>query len=279
MLPNTLDIRITGYCNLNCLVCFGAGSSTGHMNINNLSKFIKSLPDFGVKNIVFSGGEPLLVNELTEILSLSKSKGLKIVLTTNGLVLHKRRDVLQYIDWIGLPLDGDSRNSNALMRGNNLKHFDIVLENIQYIKKYFPEIGIKLGTVVSSMNYNNIEGIVNIIRKSEYKPDLWKLYQVVTENRSMNYVKIDDRLFNNLLCKLEVIANTHDIPIYYLRNSERDGRYLFINPNGDALCVNKSTYTKIGNIFENIKGVIENIDKYVGQKLLNTNFNLTYPNK
>ena len=279
MLPNTLDIRITGYCNLNCLVCFGPGFNMGHMNIKNLLKFIKIFPNFGVKNIVFSGGEPLLVNELTKILSLSKSNGLKNVLTTNGLLLHEKRDVLRHIDWISLPLDGDSRNSNALMRGNNLKHFDIVLEDIQYIKKYFPKIGIMLGTVVSYINYNNIEGIINILRKSEYKPDLWKLYQVVTEDKDMNYVKIDDKHFNNLLSKLKVITNTHDIPLFYLRNSERNGKYLFINPNGDALCVNKSVYIKIGNIFENIKGVIEHIDKYVDQELLNTNFNLTYPNK
>jgi molybdenum cofactor biosynthesis enzyme MoaA len=48
MLPNTLDIRITGYCNLNCLVCFGPSFNAGHMNIKNLLKFIKIFPNFGV---------------------------------------------------------------------------------------------------------------------------------------------------------------------------------------------------------------------------------------
>lgn len=281
ILPPTIDLRITGNCNLKCKSCFGPSQCLGDINVDKLIKLIRVFPDCGVKNIVISGGEPLLVKRLPEILRESKSVGLKVILSTNGILFkNKMKELCPYIDWIGLPIDGDLPEVNTKMRGGNDQHFEISLDLVNKIKNNYPNIHIKLGTVVCKINQYNIIGIVNIIKDLKYKPDIWKIYQIVYEGRSLKnkeFLQLSNDDFFDICEKTKSVAKKYNIPVECFYRDDRDGKYLFIEPNGDAVVIKENKEICIGNFFNNFDDIISTWTNFVNVEVLNHNFNNTYP--
>ncbi len=278
LLPRVIDLRITGQCNLRCSYCFGPSHKYNHINVGQLINLLNRFPYLGVKNIVLSGGEPLLVDGLDNIVKTAKQLGLGVVISTNGLLLEENFDaLLPYVDCIGIPLDGDSPYSHGLMRGGNQEHFYIVLNLIPLIKKKYPNVKIKVGTVVSEVNKKHILGVANIL-KGEHKPDIWKLYQVVYKNKklSQNSQKLTDPEFNSVADSAKNLAIKNKIKISFLYRSERDRKYLFLDPHGEAVTIYKGKEIIIGNFFEDIDIVIDKCSKYIDNSVLESNYMNTY---
>ena len=80
------------------------------------------LARIGVKTVVMSGGEPLVKEEIADILHSARSSGLRIGLLTSGTVirgqlLEPTDDVLdaiaECVDWVSLSIDGTAGNVYA----------------------------------------------------------------------------------------------------------------------------------------------------------------------
>ncbi len=84
----TLIFSVTEKCNIECKFCALGCSpkAEGYLSGDNMKKNIKSsLRLFDIRNVVFTGGEPLLYkNHVEEAISFAKLKGLKTRIVTNG---------------------------------------------------------------------------------------------------------------------------------------------------------------------------------------------------
>jgi radical SAM protein with 4Fe4S-binding SPASM domain len=79
------------------------------MTTSEAKKFISDLSDFGVPVLLFSGGEPLLREDIFELAEFAKEQGIRPVLSTNGTLITK--SVAKKISSIafgevGISLDG-----------------------------------------------------------------------------------------------------------------------------------------------------------------------------
>ena len=54
--------------------------------------------------VVFSGGEPLMQNELKEMIQEVKALGFKVAIHTSGVYDEKLAEILPLIDWVGLDI-------------------------------------------------------------------------------------------------------------------------------------------------------------------------------
>lgn len=91
--PTSCMIMVTGRCNLKCVMCKQWRESRREELTNeDWKEIIKELKENGIKNIHFTGGEPLLREDLRDLISYSSQNGFVTGLTTNGILL--RRDVL-----------------------------------------------------------------------------------------------------------------------------------------------------------------------------------------
>ncbi len=100
-LPKTFVIELTKRCNNHCLYCYLAEGPSGQdcsrdrsseMSTRELTDTIAKLCDEApVQSIALSGGEPLLREDLPEILSFIRSKRVSIVVITNGTLLTRER--------------------------------------------------------------------------------------------------------------------------------------------------------------------------------------------
>lgn len=290
-LPSSVDFMLLGKCNLACSFCFGPKHEMPAMETGRIKSVIQTLSGKGVERIVFTGGEPTLINDLPEILSGAKQQGLFTVLSTNGLTLDSDRNLLgklaPSLDWIALPLDGSTPKVNSEMRvgltpDSRPKHFDSVLRVFERVRKEYPELKIKLGTVVAKPNLEDVQDIPFLLQKYGAIPDTWKLYQVSpSEYGKINYpeLEVNNMEFEWTVTKAKKNANKVGIKnVVEYSNATRPGKYLFINPLGEVLIVHPedNDYRSIGNMITTPNKVFANWQNYVNQNLLKKNFEDTY---
>ena len=70
--PFLLVFHITGRCNLNCGYCYASKySKYDDLSLEIIKNILNQAVDLGTKNVIFSGGEPLLHSEIYKILEYS----------------------------------------------------------------------------------------------------------------------------------------------------------------------------------------------------------------
>lgn len=87
----SLRISITNRCNVNCFYCHHDGivAQDYEMTPDEIYRAAKIAKDIGIEKIRLSGGEPLIREDVVEIVAkLSKLKFRDISITTNGVLLE-----------------------------------------------------------------------------------------------------------------------------------------------------------------------------------------------
>ncbi len=93
-MPNKAFLEITNACNLSCSFCHGTKRPIRYMNraeFTNAATQIRPFADYLYFHLM---GEPLLHPLLGDFLAIAGELGFRVILTTNGTLLDKRRDVL-----------------------------------------------------------------------------------------------------------------------------------------------------------------------------------------
>lgn len=132
-----LRVSLTDRCNLRCTYCMPAEGldwlpNELTLSTDEVTRMIRIAVDLlGIRQIRFTGGEPLLRRELPEIISYTKQlrtdedQPVQTALTTNGLGLDKKADHLREagLDRINISLDTiDAERYKALTRRDRLSH-------------------------------------------------------------------------------------------------------------------------------------------------------------
>lgn len=87
-----LRVSLTQRCNLNCIYCHheGEGVSVGEMTTAEVLRIVKVARSLGVRRVKYTGGEPLLRSDITEIIRGTMSMSLEdVAITTNGSLLKQ----------------------------------------------------------------------------------------------------------------------------------------------------------------------------------------------
>jgi MoaA/NifB/PqqE/SkfB family radical SAM enzyme len=279
ILPYSVDFRINGNCNLECPFCFGPRHEIPPMPTDNALKVVDLIASYGAQAIVFTGGEPLLVKDIGKILKFAKSTGMKVVLSTNGTLIHDRlEEISQFVDWLAIPIDGSTSKENALSRVGNFDHLEIALSSIKLVRKKYPNIKIKVGTVVSAINKNNIHEIPCLFE--DIMPDTWKIYEVSYSsygNDNKDSLQIEKQEFDLVLEQLRTTHAFEKTNIEIYRNSSRNGKYFFVEPNGNIMTIVCNEEKVLGNILTDSKETIHQLcEQYIDKDLLKSNFKRTY---
>src|SRR3989338_1325310 len=78
------------------------------MSLDEIISLINELSISGTKRLSFYGGEPLLREDIGEIIYYSKSKGLFLTINTNGFLVEDNISKIRNIDILTLSFDGPS---------------------------------------------------------------------------------------------------------------------------------------------------------------------------
>ncbi|HQP31731.1 MAG TPA: 12,18-didecarboxysiroheme deacetylase [Deltaproteobacteria bacterium] len=149
----------TSVCNLKCVHCYAATTpGQSELTTEQGKALIKDLADYGAPVILFSGGEPLLREDLPELIRTATASGLRAVISTNGTLITKGMAHIlgdMGLSYVGVSLDGLSE-VNDRFRGVD-GAFEMALEGI----KNAMDAGIKVG-LRFTMNKRNVAEIPRI---------------------------------------------------------------------------------------------------------------------
>jgi MoaA/NifB/PqqE/SkfB family radical SAM enzyme len=276
-LPEVVFLKLTSRCNQNCKYCY---DSRVHPDINTskLKKIFKLFHKNGAKAIVLTGGEPLIREDIPELLKNIKKYGLKIYLDTNGDFFSKYKKYIdKYVDILGLPIDYASEE-NYFRSSENFRN---VLNILNYYKSNDGP-SIRIGTVVTKENIDQLEKIAKLIKK--YKIDLWKIYQFIPlgPNGFTNKEKliVNNKLFIEKTSQIEK-KYSKDIKIIISKRENRSKAYFFVSSDGTVFMPkDEEAYNgdiELGNIFD--KDIISKWSNIVNMTNYNDNTNKTFHSK
>lgn len=153
-------IEVTHKCNLNCDHCFVL-EPHGHPTLDKLQPILEQLKDINCRKVIITGGEPLIRDDLEQIVSVCAGQGLLVDLNSNFYSLKPSRAE-------SLLKAGVSEASVSIY-GDEAMHDKIVgmpgayrntLNNLKTIKKLGIEIDVH--SAIYSGNSNYIEAIIKI---------------------------------------------------------------------------------------------------------------------
>ncbi|MCX6699503.1 MAG: radical SAM protein [Methanomicrobiales archaeon] len=117
--------NVTDRCNLSCTHCYsksGPGRTTeGELTTAEALSVIDDLVDMGVPLILFTGGEPLLREDIWGLARYAGNRGLKMALSTNGTLITPeiaRRIKDCGIEYAGISLDGAQAGTHDRFRNS-----------------------------------------------------------------------------------------------------------------------------------------------------------------
>jgi GTP 3',8-cyclase len=163
-------ISITESCNLRCIYCM----PNGYVPTNNklisreeINVIVKSLSKLGVKRIRLTGGEPLLRNDIIEIVSdiNSVESITDIGITTNAVLLHKYLNPLKEagLRRLNISLDSLKKETFKKMTGGNL---DNVLESIKTAISMGLKVKINMVPIVG-INDCEIQDFIDLTKEND----------------------------------------------------------------------------------------------------------------
>lgn len=104
--------NITRKCNLHCIHCYSESKNQdypGELTHEQACDVVDDLAEYGAPVVMFSGGEPLMRDDVPELISRATEKGLRTVLSTNGTKIDEATalDLKQRgLSYVGISIDG-----------------------------------------------------------------------------------------------------------------------------------------------------------------------------
>ncbi len=236
-----LRISLTENCNLRCIYCKPDQCTTNNsdsMTKEEIVSIIRVMAESGIKKVRFTGGEPLLRKDITEIISeVSKIKGIDdIALTTNGILLEAKAKELKDAGLmrVNVSLDTLKEERYRELTGGDLKS---VLKGIAAARKegLYP---IKLNTVlINNFNKDEIEDFVNITVENDMDV---RFIELMPMGVSAGWIEEEYLSSEEVLkrCpKLEMIEKDYTAsPSLLYKLPEARGRVGIINPISNKFC-------------------------------------------
>ncbi|MDD4941269.1 MAG: radical SAM protein, partial [Candidatus Omnitrophica bacterium] len=156
-------IWITDRCNLRCAMCsqWRTSHNEREMSADQWKRFIDELASMRVRVLTITGGEPLLRDDLTEIIRYAKGRGIPVHLCTNGTLIDDRRAGLlaaSGLDSVSISIDSSDPRVHNAIRGADCH--SRAVDAVRSLRAAGPRIRIGINCVISSRNVSGIECMV-----------------------------------------------------------------------------------------------------------------------
>jgi len=152
----------TKACNLRCIHCYYAahpGPDPDELTTAEAKAFIDDLADFGVPVLLFSGGEPLLRDDLFALGAYAVARGIRTVISTNGTLIDRtvaRRIKEAGFSYVGISLDGIGETNDRFRGARGA--FDAALAGFHHCREAGVRTGLRL-----TLNKHNVEDLSEIL--------------------------------------------------------------------------------------------------------------------
>ncbi len=161
--PKSIQLEITNACNLRCIMCDRwkwDSTLQGNLTTDNLISLFNELSSLGTQHILFSGGEPLLRQDFTEIIQHLNKIGINTTVITNGVLLTAKiaKPLIESNSTIILSIDGSNDTIYSKIRGRT-GLFPKIIDNIKNLVSIRDDLNkgfISMHFVIQKQNIDDI---------------------------------------------------------------------------------------------------------------------------
>lgn len=148
-------------CNCRCVMCdiWKANNEKKELTAEEIGRHLPAFEKLKVREVVLSGGEALMHNNLWTLCGLIHRKKIKVTLLSTGLLLRRfSKEIVENIDEIIVSLDG-SRDVHNKIR-NIPGAFEKLADGVKAIKELKPDLRITGRCVLQRQNFRDLNEIV-----------------------------------------------------------------------------------------------------------------------
>ena len=159
----------TRRCNLKCVHCYSQSCNEdyeGELTNEQAKAMIRDLAAFKAPVLLFSGGEPLMRQDMYELGAYAKEQGMRPVISTNGTLITKSaasKIKETGFGYVGISLDGVGE-TNDRFRGVK-GAFDAALKGFENCLSIGQKVGIRL--TLTKDNIHDLPAIFDLIEEME----------------------------------------------------------------------------------------------------------------
>lgn len=241
---------LTLRCNQHCKYCHRF-LGIDEMDLEHNKKVISKIAKEGIRNLTFTGGEPLLYSDIVELVKFAKEKEMKIKIISNGKILAQNpefRKIYDYLDSITFSIDTIDRKVNENL-GRGYDHFDNIRNVLHSLKE--KKIKVNINTVVSKINLGALDDLGNFLK--EYNINAWRVFKFIPLRET---AKLNKNLFE--ISRIDFRANR---PVFtsfpniqkieFREDEDYENKYVLIMPNGNIVITENKEDVTMGNILQN----------------------------
>ncbi|NLY55004.1 MAG: putative heme d1 biosynthesis radical SAM protein NirJ2 [Firmicutes bacterium] len=260
----------TRACNLKCKHCYRDAGAKEQRELTTAEgmKLLEEIARSGFKIMVFSGGEPMLRDDIYDLVAYARELGMRPVFGSNGTLITK--EVAQKLKDAGALRMGISIHSSTPDHHDELHQvpgsWAAAIEGVKNCLEV--GLGVQLHTTVTEPNYDDVENITDLA--VELGAEAHHVFFLVPTGRGKELVgemltaAHYERLLHRILDKQKMvdielkptcapqfmrIARMKGMEMRFTRGCLAGTSYCVITPNGD---VNPCPYLplKVGNVLE-----------------------------
>ena len=212
----SIRISVTEDCNLNCFYCHNEGQlpSKTIMSPEEIEQILSIAEMLGIRDVKFTGGEPLLREDIIDIIRRASKHMKDVSLTTNGTLLAPMAKKLYDagLNRINVSLDSSDREKYKKITGKDM--LDKVLDGISAAVEagLYP---VKVNIVALSDDIEDMMKTVKDVWRMGAMPQIIELVNV-GETTSPNILRIEKFIASRAIKVRE--RNMHRRKIYTLKD-------------------------------------------------------------
>nr|WP_315363678.1 TIGR04053 family radical SAM/SPASM domain-containing protein [Cytobacillus firmus] len=177
--------ELTRACQLKCLHCRAEAQyrrDPRELSFEEGMALIDQIREMNNPMLVFTGGDPLMRQDVFDIAEYAVKKGVRVSMTPSATP-NVTKEAIEKAKQVGLArwafsLDGPNAEIHDHFRGTS-GSFDLTIERIKYLHEL--EIPVQINTVISRYNIDYLEEMAKVVE--ELKCVLWSVFFLVPTGR------------------------------------------------------------------------------------------------
>lgn len=160
-------VHLTQRCNLHCVGCYSLDCQRNRLtdpSAENIKRALKQLAINGCKQVVISGGEPFLREDLAEILRYAREEagipGIQIITNGTKITAEALQKVKPYVSGIAVSIDGYSPEQPTYIRDKGI--FPSVIRAVEMCR----DMGIPT-SILPTVHTKNYDRMGEYVKLSE----------------------------------------------------------------------------------------------------------------
>lgn len=180
------------------------------IRVADLDRHRASLRTLGVRQVVLSGGEPLLHSDLGSLCKFFKQEDIHLTLLTTGLLLLKRaQDICAWFDDVIVSLDGPRDIHDRIRRVHGA--FDLIAKGVAEMQVQKPGMPITCRTTIQKANHRHLRDTAAAAKNIGFQSISFLAADLTSEAFNRPLVWPGDRQSEIALTEAEVIVLEYEI--------------------------------------------------------------------